>query len=678
MVQAMPAHIKQNFCYAKIYRKVHHYRSNADFIVIGEPGCQPKGSKVLMTNGNWKNIEEIKVGDKIISPQQDGSNIFSKVKSVVAWDSKENYTVIELNKTKRKLYSCSYNHLIPTFHYCYNRKTINNKRYAFNRRWELKNYCADTFSKMSIKRKSHQNIAFSSFEIKTFEGQQNYFVEPYTLGVVLGDGHFSSKLYTRINTKSKEHNLIRFLANKLSITSDDIEIINKVSTYYKIRSNYSKQGTTAVAYGFSPNGKLFKALLKTGLVNKKSGAKFIPLGAKLSDSNYRKELLAGLIDTDGYYSNGGYEITSKSKQLATDIIDIVYSIGGRGRVRVCWKKAQGWAEKKKYYTAAFYLNDMELPLTLERKIKKCKSVYLSSNRVAIDCIKSKPCKVYGFELDSKSQLYITDNWMVTHNTGKSSLAQRVAYDMDESFNLQRIVYSTKELVRIIRYGEVVGKNEDGTDKFKRLKIGSAIIFDETAGSAEGADSRSALSKTNKTMSYLKTIYRDYKLIVFYIAPSLSQIDKNVKLVATTGVFWTKKQDPAKKTICATFYWSKSNLLMGKHYNKKPMIISPMNNNMYGIRHLWFPYSPKHIFMGYAKIKRQFMDERLAGWLVTDKELAEANKPKTFKDYWVEANEIKDELCIDGKYDWGLVSAKLNVGGTIATKISSLLNKGATL
>ena len=260
-------------------------------------------------------------------------------------------------------------------------------------------------------------------------------------------------------------------------------------------------------------------------------------------------------------------------------------------------------------------------------------------------------------------------------TGKSSLAQRVAFDLDPTFNLGRIVYSTKELVRIIRYGEIVGKNKDGTDKFKRLKLGSALIFDETAGSAEGADSRSALSKTNKTMSYLKTIYRDYKLIVFYIAPSLSQIDKNVKLVATTGVFWTKKLNPAKKTICCTFYWSKSNLLMGKHYNKKPVIISPTDNNLYGIRHMWFPFSPRHIFLGYAKIKRGFMDEALAGWLVTDEEKREANKPKTFKDYYEEAVSRKEELKLDNKYDWGMIAMKLGVGGTIASKLATMMNKG---
>ena len=262
-------------------------------------------------------------------------------------------------------------------------------------------------------------------------------------------------------------------------------------------------------------------------------------------------------------------------------------------------------------------------------------------------------------------------------TGKSSLAQRISYDIDPGFNLQRIVYSTMELIKLIRYGEKVGTNPDGTPKMRRLRKGSAVIYDETAGSEEGADSRSALSKTNKTMSYLKTIYRDYKLIVFYIAPSLSQLDKNVKLVATTGVFWSKKHDPGRKQICCTFYWSKSNLLMGKHYHKKPMIISPLNNSMYGIKHLWFPYSPVHIFKGYAKLKRRFMDEKLAKWSANEDE-KKAEKAKTFKDYYDEALEMKDELKLDDKYDWGMVSAKLGVGGSIASKIATMLNKGAKL
>ncbi len=82
----------------------------------GRRGCQPKGSKVLMADGELKNIEDIKQGDLVLSPQEDGSHMYSKVLETTQWDCKENYDVIDINRKKRYLYSCSYNHLIPIFH----------------------------------------------------------------------------------------------------------------------------------------------------------------------------------------------------------------------------------------------------------------------------------------------------------------------------------------------------------------------------------------------------------------------------------------------------------------------------------------------------------------------------------------------------------------------------------
>ena len=42
-------------------------------IVNGPPGCQPAGSKVLMADGKFKNIEEVIVGDVVLSPQHNGT-----------------------------------------------------------------------------------------------------------------------------------------------------------------------------------------------------------------------------------------------------------------------------------------------------------------------------------------------------------------------------------------------------------------------------------------------------------------------------------------------------------------------------------------------------------------------------------------------------------------------------
>lgn len=78
----------------------------------GEGKCQPAGSKVLMANGLWKNIEDIKIGEEVISPQQEKSIIAKVINTNINFEN-EIYEVRENTRNKRLLYRCSGNHKIP-------------------------------------------------------------------------------------------------------------------------------------------------------------------------------------------------------------------------------------------------------------------------------------------------------------------------------------------------------------------------------------------------------------------------------------------------------------------------------------------------------------------------------------------------------------------------------------
>lgn len=373
---------------------------DAFILVTGDTGCQPKGSKVLMSDGYWKSIENIQIGDEVISPQKDGTNKFSKVKWINQWKCPETYDIIQNNKKHKKLYSCSNNHKIPFYHKFYKRGTdAEGKRYYIKNWWGFKDYTAEKINNMYRESFSHQNIGFSSFEIKNFKNNKNCEIEPYTLGVILGDGHY---------------------CKQLSITTKDKEIIKEIEKFYPVMSIHKKENNKAKGYMFSMNSKLARSLKEYNLKNKKSGNKFIPKEALLSDSKYRKRLLAGLINTDGYFSNGGYSYTSKSKDLIEDIKNLVYSLGGRcGEIRKVKKSIRSRNFIGEYYEISFYLGNMKIPLLLNRKKRDISRIYLEQNRIAINTKKAGEKIVYGFELDSESHWYITDNWMVTKNSGKS-------------------------------------------------------------------------------------------------------------------------------------------------------------------------------------------------------------------------------------------------------------------
>lgn len=470
---------------------------DAFILITGDTGCQPKGSKVLMSTGEWKNVENIKVGDEVLSPQKDGTNKFFRVKWINKWECPETYDIIQNNKNNKKLYSCSNNHKIPFYHKFYKRGTTKGKRYYEDSWWGFKEYEAEKINEMHRNAFSHQHIGFSSFEIKEFKDKKNCEIEPYTLGVILGDGHY---------------------CKQLSITTEDKKIIKEVEKFYKVMSIHKKKDNKADSYMFSMNSELAKMLKKYGLKNKKSGDKFIPKEALLSDSNYRKRLLSGLINTDGYFNNGGYSYVSKSRILVEDIRNLVYSIGGRcGEIRKIKKKIKEKNFIGEYYEISFYLGNLSIPLLLKRKKRKTSTIYLEPNRIAIYAKKSTKKIVYGFELDSPSHWYVTDNWMITKNSGKSHFTGTFCFN-----------HAKKEPNFVLNDGTTMFKSKENfiidPDEFAYKMItkeGQVLWLDEAR---RVANRRKWFSKINNAVADRKNQNRKLFNIYFLCMPFEREFD----------------------------------------------------------------------------------------------------------------------------------------------------------
>jgi hypothetical protein len=369
--------------------------------VIGVTRCQRKGSKVLMANGEWKNIEDIKIGDEVLSPQKDKSYKYSKVIGTSQHLSKDNFWVCD--RKNEKLYHCSGNHIIPTFFrgtLRIDKKNENSKRKAD---WKYSEREAKDFQYLDKTR--HSYFLISTFPINCFKGRKNCEIDPYSLGFYLGDGHFTTAL---------------------GITTSNVKIITKISKIYPFMNINNKKGTMSKTYLFSRNSKLAKLLIKYGLKDKKSGDKFIPKEALLSDVRYRRKLLAGLIDTDGNLSKElAYSITTKSKQLAEDILSLVKSLGGYGKTMLFTAYIKKLNFKGDYYKVSFYLGKEieKIPLIKKNKVRVKKDYWkFSANRVSFCVDKASPELVYGIEVDSPSKWYVTDNYLITHNSSKSYIS----------------------------------------------------------------------------------------------------------------------------------------------------------------------------------------------------------------------------------------------------------------
>jgi len=563
-------------------------RRNLNFMAIceGATGCSPKGTKVMLSNGEWKNIEDMKIGDEILSPQTDGSYKFGKIIKLFEWDSNENYDVFQLNKKKEKLYSCSSNHYIPAWH-----------KYRKRNVWEIQDILASDFSNQAPSKKGHQDIGFSSPLIPKFKGRKNCKVEPYTLGVFLGDGMFRDEITKRENknyNKMKRSNKVEIYTKRerqVNICSPDFEIIEEVSKHYPIMNVYAPEDNKAKTYYFSLKSLLVKQLEDCGLNGKKSGEKFIPKEALYSDAEYRKKLLAGLIDTDGYLSKShSYSITTKSKQLADDILFLVYSLGGRGTITKIKKQIKELNFEGEYYQVSFFLLGVELPIKVKRKKKEDKSCYLASNRVAIDVKKSRRKeKVYGFTVDTPSHYYITNNFMVTKNSGKTYSMLSLAKQLDPDFSEKYIAFSFRDVMKVVN---------DEEFKKKKWKV---ILFDEAQ---TDINNRTWQSLTNKLLLYLTSTFRHQNIILLLTSPYSDFVDSaTMKLIHAKITM--KSIDRKKKVAHAKFLLQQYSGKMKKFYQHSLMISGLKGGGVTKLTDWTIPIPPQELIDPYERSKEEF-------------------------------------------------------------------------
>lgn len=373
-------------------------------IIFGQGGVgktQVKGDKVLMSTGEWKNVEDVQVGDCVLSPQLDSTTRYAPVVNLHSRYADDVYEIREQTRANRLLYTCADNHEIPIVRYFAPRA---NKKNSFPRNRERKLY---TYTATELSKLHNSKSSFCSFTTTavTFD-QPNSSIDPYCLGAFLGDGCYTQK------------------HNGVSLTTTEIAIANEFKRAYSadMRKTQNKTGTDAKDYHLSVNGEFAKELRRVGLVGKYSGTKFIPRECLLSDITYRMQLLAGLIDTDGHVDKKNtIAYVTKSEQLAKDIKHLVFSLGGYCTISPITKSIKSIGFTGNYYSLTLSFKDATvIPLRTWKQSRISKRT-IDPRHIAIKAVRTNPQMVYGFEIDSPSKWYITNNWMVTHNSAFAQL-----------------------------------------------------------------------------------------------------------------------------------------------------------------------------------------------------------------------------------------------------------------
>lgn len=211
-------------------------------------------------------------------------------------------------------------------------------------------------------------------------------VDPYTLGVVIGDGRIR-----------KECGSV-----ELTVHKDELEHYHK-NIPYVFGSMRADPRSNAVTQSIRKLGPALKAME----LNVRGECKFIPQKYFMASIEQRLALLRGLMDTDGTVSKSGrISFTSSSHQLVDDLACLVRSLGGTA------SSIQKHSSANAYRVEVWMqLNPFLLPRKAVRFIPKIKHTAITS----VLRIADEPSQCIA--VDNKERQFVADCYFRTHNTG---------------------------------------------------------------------------------------------------------------------------------------------------------------------------------------------------------------------------------------------------------------------
>ena len=363
----------------------------------------------MLTPTGFKNIEDMRVGDAVITP----NNTVELVQAVYPQGEVDLYRI---HFQDGRTIDCCGEHLWK----CYMAGRID--RPKITNTLSLAKFTKKYENTKGIRK--YLPIIPLTKSTGSFSNSEVYAIKPYTLGAILGDGHINKK-------------------GNVILTNMDDFIFNEITKDgYILGKPVHKKDNQAYACSIIGVGSEVRKLKLEG---KKSQTKFIPELYKQGTIEDKFSLLQGLFDTDGYVCDTGnvyFDITSH--QMAKDVIEILHSLGFSAKLSTKqgkYKKDGVEVICSTVYKVYVRGENCEKLFRLPRKKSRCRV-----KKVGLRVEKVEPIgrgKATCISITGDDKLFITTNYIVTHN---SHLAQMFSlkYKDDPHF---RAVYIRESSVQ---------------------------------------------------------------------------------------------------------------------------------------------------------------------------------------------------------------------------------------
>ena len=371
--------------------------------------CTAKNTPIMMYNGSIKMSQDIVPGDVLMGDDstprivQSISKGYGKMYRVHSKFDKRGHAEID--------FTCNGEHILVLKNNSSRFKPIkkHNKNGTLNGEYSkhFKLNClkedeveisVNDWMNLSNEQKRHLKI----FKVGIDFPKKNHFLDPYFLGLWLGDGNTNCPDITNVEPEIQE-----YLKNYAKEMGDEINCYSyRRCPVFRFSNNKNKWRASNIR----------NAMNNLGLFNNKH----IPSEYFIDSRENRLRLLAGIIDTDGYANKDNYGVSLMNESLAKDVYKLCRELGFRTRYREqfkcykgMYKETKGW---HKSYQVTFTGRLSEIPLLVTRKHKEDSKRFSSLNNTWTFEIDELPeDEYYGLVINGNHRFILGDT-TVTHNT----------------------------------------------------------------------------------------------------------------------------------------------------------------------------------------------------------------------------------------------------------------------
>lgn len=354
--------------------------------LIGAPTrygkCHIAGTKVLMYDYSIKVVEDVQVGDLLMGP--DGLP-----RKVVALGRgrEQAYNVIP---NKGEPFGCNESHILSL-------KVTGGAKFGGYKKGDVVNITIKEYLGRSKTFKHVTKLWYAPLEFS----EKDLPYDPWMVGVWIGDGCINGR--ARITKPDK------------NVQSGIIAWAERCGLLWSYKTSNTENDTISVRTieGVRTSKNPLTEIARMCVVDDE---KRIPLPYLTASRSQRLELLAGIIDTDGYSNNGmAYELVTKYEGLSEDVIQLCRGLG----FRVTRKKTQKGI-KSTGFVGTYYRIQIAGPIQ-DIPCRGHKNIDCTVGRVNPTVTGFKLEDIgeqdyYGFEIEGPDRLYLNWDHCVTHNT----------------------------------------------------------------------------------------------------------------------------------------------------------------------------------------------------------------------------------------------------------------------